>query len=50
MVVRALSTCRVVDTVPHVKWKLIQTKSSSGTYKRHVETHDLREIQGRWIR
>ena len=49
-VIRALSTCRVADTVPRVKCRLRQTKSSSGTYKRHVATHDWREIQGKWIR
>ena len=32
-----------------VKWRASQRNSSSGTQKRHVVTHDRREIQGRWI-
>ena len=42
----ALGMCRVADTVPRVKCRLSQTKSSNGTHKRHVTTHDWREIQG----
>ena len=40
----------VAQDETRVKWRASQTNSSSGTQKRHVATHDLREIQGRWIR
>ena len=42
--------CRVADTMPRVKCGLSQTKSSSGTRKRHVATGDWMEIEGRWIK
>ena len=41
---------RVAQGKTHVKWRVGQTNSSSGTHKRHVATHDWREIQGSWIR
>ena len=40
----------VAQDETHVKWRASQTNSSSGIQKRHVATHDLREIQGRCIR